>query len=160
MKRFNVSMAMALVLAFAFFMALPVYAAEKDASKDAAMSNNFHAFEMKDLMGKTVKDHTGQNLGKVEDAVIGDDGRVDYIILSREGLLGAGEKYVPIPFKTFMTNTNNMAKINTDNDLTLNLDKAKLDSAPTFSDKKWDMSNKGWQNKVCSYYGAGACPNI
>ncbi len=152
---------MAVVLVFAFFMVLPVYAAEKEASKDAVMNESgFHAFEMKDLMGKTVKNQNGETLGKIEDAVVGEDGRVDYMVLSRGGLLGAGEKYVPIPFKTFMTNTTNMAKLNTDSDLIFKFDKAKLDSAPTFSDKKWDLSNKSWQNKVCSYYGAGACPYL
>jgi hypothetical protein len=51
-----------------------------------------------------------------------------------------------------------MARINTENDLIANLDTAKLDGAPSFKDKKYDLSSRDSQNKICSYYGAGACP--
>lgn len=120
-------------------------------------ASDMHAFRANDLIGKTVKNQNGEELGKVEDLVVGQDGSVRFAILSHGGLLGAGAKYVPVPFQTLMSNSSNIAKISTDNDLIANLDKSKLDSGPSFSDKNWDISNKDWQDKVCSFYGAGSC---
>ena len=86
------------------------------------------------------------------------DGRIDFVILSYGGTLGLGAKYVPVPYQTLMSNSSNLANINSDNDLVANLDKTKLDSAPSFSDKKWDVSSQDMRDKICTYYGAGACP--
>jgi hypothetical protein len=48
-----------------------------------------------------------------------------------------------------------LTQIRNDKDLTSNFDKAKIDSAPTFADRNWNVS--GSQNKICSYFGPGQC---
>jgi sporulation protein YlmC with PRC-barrel domain len=161
MKKFNITMSLLLVAGL--LAAAPVLAAENDHSKSSMSTprgsdSSNSAFNVNDLIGKSVKNSRGDELGKVEDVIIGSDGRAQFVVLSRGGTLGVGAKYVPVPFNTLMSNSTNIARIKTDNDLIANLDKAKLDSAPSFSDKRFDLSSRDSQNKICSYYGAGACP--
>lgn len=118
----------------------------------------FHAFNASDLIGKTVLDQKGETLGEVRDVVIGTDGRVDFVILSHGSFADFDLKYVPIPFQTFMSSTTNSAEIDTASYVISNLDKAKLDRAPMFSNKNWNTI-KASKDKICSYYGAGQCPS-
>jgi sporulation protein YlmC with PRC-barrel domain len=118
-------------------------------------AGNFPQFRADDLIGKSVKDQDGNGIGKVADLVIGKDGQADFVVLSHGGILWFGEKYTPVPFQTFMSNATNIAKLNSDSDVTTKLSKAKIDSAPEFSDRHWDLS--GSQGKICSYFGQGLC---
>jgi sporulation protein YlmC with PRC-barrel domain len=120
-------------------------------SMQQSKADSFHA---NDFIGKNVKDSKGEELGKVEDVIIQNDGTASFVILSRGGTLGVGTKYYPVPFKTFMSSTN-MAKMDWEKDVTANLDRSKLDSGPNFSDKESkELYGKGWQDKVCAHYGA------
>lgn len=157
MKKF--SLFMLLLLMVGFFVAVPVFAAGNEYSASPMKSGEFQAFHVNDLVGKTVKNSAGDELGKVEDMVIGKNGRADFVILSRGGTLGVGAKYIPIPFQTFMSSSTNLARVNTDADLIANLDKAKLDSAPAFTDNTYGLSTTDSHKQICSYYGAGACPS-
>jgi sporulation protein YlmC with PRC-barrel domain len=165
MKQLNICLLLLVVVGL--LVTVPVFAAESGYSNSNSHSNSmsnsqssgqFHAFNANDLIGKTVKDSKGNELAKVEDLVIGSDGRTDFVVLSRGGTLGVGTKYIPIPFQTFMSDSTNMAKINTDSDLVSNLNTAKLDEAPSFKDKNYDLSTRDSQMRICRYYGAGACP--
>jgi sporulation protein YlmC with PRC-barrel domain len=158
MKKTNILLMLMVVL----LVAVPVFAAETmspSSSSSTTSTSSFKAFHASDMIGKTVKNKDGEELGKVEDLVISRDGRIDFVVLSYGGTLGIGEKFIPVPYQTFMSNEHNMANLNSDNDLIANLDKAQLDKAPSFSDRNWDVSSKSMQDKICSYYGAGACPS-
>lgn len=167
----KLSMPMVVLVMAGFFVAGPVLAAQSDRSstdhsstnmqsgQNSSMShgqnaNEMHAFKASFLMDKTVKDQKGETLGKVEDLVVGQDGRINFVVISHGGALGAGTKYTPIPFKTFMSEPNNMARMNTDNDLVAKIDKGRFDAGPSFDNKSWDPASSDWQNKVVSYYGA------
>ncbi len=158
MKQFNICLS--LLVMVGLLVTVPVFAAGSDSSMSnpQQMPGTFHAFNANDLIGKTVKNSKGDELGKVEDLVIGNDGRADFVVLSRGGTLGVGTKYIPIPYQTFMSDSTNIAKINTDSDLVSNLNTAKLDEAPSFKDKNYDLSTRDSQMRICRYYGAGACP--
>ncbi|MCE5336849.1 MAG: PRC-barrel domain-containing protein [Desulfobacteraceae bacterium] len=148
-------------------VALPAFAADMghssaahmgSYSKDASsMSGKFQAFHAKDLLGKNVENRQGEDLGKVEDIVFGKDGSAEFVVISHGGTLGAGAKYYPIPFNTFMSSATNMARLHTDDKIIASLEKNKLESAPSFSDKKWDVSSMESHDRICAYYGAGAC---
>ena len=165
MKNFNVSTLVLLIVGL--LIALPAFAAQDNSSAStntmpgSAVSQprsveQFQAFNANDLIGKTVKDKQNDTLAKVEDIVIGKDGVAQFVILARGGFLDIDQKYVPVPFKTFMSDATNLAKLNTDKDVIATLSKKQLDNAPTYSDKKW-ASMKASQNKICSYYGAASC---
>ena len=175
MRKFNV---VVVIMAVSLLAALPVFAAEQarspmDQSSDSqgagkssqshdskTMSQSqSHAFNAKDLIGKSVRNKQDEELGKVEDLIIGQDGNTEFVILSRGGTLGVGAKYVPVPFKIFFPDATNISKISTDNDVIANLDKGKLDSAPSFNDRKINLSDQNSQDKICSHFGQGACPH-
>jgi sporulation protein YlmC with PRC-barrel domain len=150
-------------------VALPVFAAQSDSSQtmnqpmnQPSMSQshqemNFHPFYTKDLLGKTVKDQKGKTIGKVADVVIGKDGRADFVVLSRGGMFSRG-KYTPIPFKTFISSATNLNDLRKASYLKTSLSRAKIDKAPTYSSRRWNLT--GSQDKICGYYGSGQCNRI
>lgn len=155
MKKLNIFMFFLIAVLVGAFSA---YAAESSSQK--SMSSQSHSFNASDLIGKSVKNKNGDSLGKVEDVIITNDGTASFVILQHGGALGAGAKYVPIPYKTFMSDTSNFAKIDTRDDLMVSFDKAKIDGAPSFTDKKVkELANQDTQNKICSHYGT-ECPHF
>jgi sporulation protein YlmC with PRC-barrel domain len=160
MKKFNIVMSVLLLVGLV--MALPAFSAANEHSKSRmhkskSMSGS-QAFNASDLIGKEVQNQKGEKLGKVEDVVLGRKGNAEFVVLSRNGATGAGSEYIAVPIKTFMSSWTNMARINKDSDVIAKLDKAKLDSAPSFTNKK-DLAGRNMQNKVCRYYGFRACPH-
>lgn len=128
---------------------------EKPQANNLQAAANFKPFNASNLIDKSVRDQDGNTIGKVADVLIGKDGKADFVVLSHGGTLWFGEKYTPIPFETFMSNATNIAQIDSASDVTTKLSKAKIDSAPEFSSRHWDMS--GSQNKICSYFGQEQC---
>jgi sporulation protein YlmC with PRC-barrel domain len=52
------------------------------------------------VTGTTVYNTQGENIGSIDDIVIGKrDGRVKYAIMSFGGFLGIGESYHPLPWR-------------------------------------------------------------
>ncbi|MDD5204642.1 MAG: PRC-barrel domain-containing protein [Desulfobacterales bacterium] len=101
-----------------------------------------------ELMDKKVKNDQGQDLGQIEDLVVGKDGRISYIILSQGGVMGIGDKLTPIPFKN--------AQFNQEQDEVIlsGIDKQKLENAPTISQDDWQrLSDPGFERELFSYYG-------
>ncbi|RJR33414.1 MAG: PRC-barrel domain containing protein [Desulfobacteraceae bacterium] len=101
-----------------------------------------------ELMDKKVKNQQGQDLGQIEDLVVAKDGRISYIILSQGGVLGIGDKLTPIPFKNAQFDEQQDAVILS------NIDKQKLENAPTISQGDWErLSDPGFERELFSYYG-------
>ena len=48
------------------------------------------------LLNARVRNSAGENLGKIEDVVLDDEGRIQYVVLSLGGALGAGDRHFPI----------------------------------------------------------------
>ncbi len=164
-----------LLLMVCLLVAVPAFAATENSTTPSSTSsgpssnisteqlqsaNQLHGVSVSDLIGKTVENKKGETLGVVKDVVIGSDGIADFVIIAHGGFGGfvnVDQKYVPVPYQTFMSNMTNLAKIDTDSDIIANLDKSQLDKAPTFSKMDWN-SMKASQDKICSYYGQGQCP--
>jgi sporulation protein YlmC with PRC-barrel domain len=82
------------------------------------------------LIGETVYNGTGdnaENIGDVNDLVIGANGAVDQIIVGVGGFLGIGEKDVALDYKTA-----EWAEKNGDRWLVVGMSKEELESAPAF----------------------------
>lgn len=82
------------------------------------------------IIGETVYNGTGdnaENIGDVNDMVIGANGAVDKIIVGVGGFLGIGEKNVAIDY-----NTAKWAEKNGDRWLVVGMTKQELEAAPTF----------------------------
>jgi sporulation protein YlmC with PRC-barrel domain len=96
------------------------------------------------LKGSEVVNTQGQKLGKVDS--IGLDlqsGKISYVAVEPE----KGNKLVPVPFNMFGVLRNQQ--------LVLNVDKDRLDAAPSFgknSQPNW--ANTYWTQQVANYWGA------
>jgi sporulation protein YlmC with PRC-barrel domain len=101
-----------------------------------------------DLIGMTVKSKQNEDLGEVQDLIINQSGRIQYMVLSHGGLLGIGDDRIPIPF--------NDAKVDSDQKIvTLNkVDKQMLTNAPKFSDDDWNrVGDPQFDEKMRGFYG-------
>jgi sporulation protein YlmC with PRC-barrel domain len=114
----------------------------------ARMGGQATANRASEIIGRTVKNDKGENLGTVNDIVIDRRGEVQYIILSHGGLLGIGDKLIPIPFRA--------ARMDMQEDTLVlqNVDKQKLEQAPNISQQEWEkLAQPDFERRVYSYYG-------
>jgi sporulation protein YlmC with PRC-barrel domain len=100
------------------------------------------------IVGTDVKNRRGDNLGTIKDVVIDmEAGRVAYLILASGGFLGIGNKYLALPLETIEIDT-------VDEKIIVDIDKAKLQSAPGFENESWtSQSQRELVSNIYSYYG-------
>lgn len=97
------------------------------------------------------KTEDGQDLGSVKDIMIDPHaGQLRFLVIGRGGLLGVGQKRVPIPWKSVI--------IESDEQLAVNLSKARLGDAPTVSSDYRDLNNPGYLVSLYQYYEANSNP--
>jgi sporulation protein YlmC with PRC-barrel domain len=95
------------------------------------------------LIGKNVEASGGDNVGEIKDLALDTtNGCVSYAVFGYGGTLGMGDKLVAIPLKAFQfrQNTGDMddtRKLDNIERVVLNVDKAKLQMAPTFDKDHW-----------------------
>jgi sporulation protein YlmC with PRC-barrel domain len=99
------------------------------------------------ILGKKVISQKGEDLGKIEDLVLSKDACLDYIILAPEGVLGTGDRLIPIPWKAVKTG----AQADT---IIIDMDKSQLEKAPNFESKKWPiLTDSEWYGKIREFFG-------
>jgi sporulation protein YlmC with PRC-barrel domain len=102
------------------------------------------AFSFNQIMGTPVKNHQGEELGKIHDIVIDSQGHIPFAVLSYGGFLGLAGKLVAVPFSALEFDP--MGKY-----LILDTTKEKFDSAPAF--KVSDLSNEKWAGDDYRFFG-------
>lgn len=122
-----------------------------DTRKGARQQTATNFQRASDLMDKKVLNQRGEELGEIHDLIITRRGEVAYLILSRGGLLGVGDTYIPIPFRNAQFDPQK-------DELVLpNVDKQALENAPTISWDEWQrLEDPGFERSVFSYYGRQA----
>ncbi|MFM8321894.1 MAG: PRC-barrel domain-containing protein [Chloroflexota bacterium] len=113
---------------------------------------------MNNLMDYEVYDQSGQQVGDVNDVILDLSGqRVAYIVVGLGGVLGLGERDVPVPCEAFQfrTTTGNGSDTLPDNALVLMFDTAQLQNAPeidlgTFGDQ--NLIPDGWESDFESFW--------
>jgi sporulation protein YlmC with PRC-barrel domain len=99
------------------------------------------------ILGKKVVSQKGEDLGKIEDLVLSKDARIDYIILAPGGLLGTGDRLIPIPWKALKTG----AQADT---IIIDMDKSQLEKAPNFESKTSpNLNDSEWYGKIREFFG-------
>jgi len=99
------------------------------------------------LLGKVVINTKGEQLGRVHDLILSKDGCMEYIILGHGGLLGIGDRLVPIPWKSVQTGAKSDVLI-------VSADKDSLEKAPSFETKRWpDFGSPELKKKIFDYFG-------
>ena len=100
------------------------------------------------LLGNDVYSQNDEDLGDIKEIMLDmRTGKVSYAVLSYGGFLGVGEKLFAVPWQALKLDTVNKRFI-------LNVDSAKLDSAPGFDKDHWpNMADPTQINSIHSYYG-------
>lgn len=100
------------------------------------------------LLGNDVYSQNDEDLGDIKEIMLDmRTGKISYAVLSYGGFLGVGEKLFAVPWQVLKLDTENKRFI-------LNVDSAKLDSAPGFDKDHWpNMADPTWANSIHSYYG-------
>jgi hypothetical protein len=114
------------------------------------------------VIGADVKTATGEELGKIEDVILNpQSGRVAFAVLNWEN------KLVPVPFRTLTVSgagssttpgspTTATPQAGMDQiTFTAQIDKEKLQNAPTISDRtRWsELQQSGFTQRIYAYYG-------
>jgi sporulation protein YlmC with PRC-barrel domain len=100
------------------------------------------------LIGMNVYDPDGNRVGAIADIVGDVKGQVVYLILSHGGVLGIGDKLIPLPWEL-------VAPASAPGTLTVQLSKESLERAPNFDPNNWpDFNRSDWKTKTQEYYQA------
>lgn len=55
------------------------------------------------VIGSTVVNEAGDSVGKVDEIIVGPDGKAPFVVLSVGGFLGVGDKLVALPYEQMKT---------------------------------------------------------
>jgi sporulation protein YlmC with PRC-barrel domain len=116
--------------------ALAVATATAFAAGEVMTSVPSHSVTVTDWYKQSVYDTQNNKIGDVKDVLVDADGRINALIVSVGGFLGAGEKDVAVKFDA-------VKKSEKDNSvrLTMNANKDELKSAPGL---KYDKQSTSW----------------
>lgn len=110
-----------------------------------------------DLKGATVKNLSGDRIGKINDLMLDvDRGSIAYAVLEVDtGFLNLGSKYFAIPWQAFSFEKHY------ENEITLDVDKQKLEDSPGFDKEDWPTGPQyEFIDRVHTYYGINRDSNI
>ena len=103
-----------------------------------------------EMLKSVVENRHKEKLGKIEDFMVGENGRLKYAILSHGGFLGIGDVLIPVPYEALMTGDEKGTAV-------LDIDKPALEKALNFESKTWpDFTSAEWEEKIDRYFGAYA----
>jgi sporulation protein YlmC with PRC-barrel domain len=99
----------------------------------------YSMFKASTLIGNTVKNTAGENIGKIKEIMINlEEGCIVYAVLSFGGFLGIGSKLFAIPWSALVLKP-------LENTFILNVDKERLKNEPGFNKNNWpDMADPQW----------------
>ena len=115
---------------------------QRPASTSGSSGQEIRFSKLKDAK---IVSKTGEDLGTMEDLMIDPrSGKIRYVILGRGGLLGIGEKLVPVPWKAI--------NISSEKQFTINIDKEKLKSAPTVDKELSELNQPDYTVTIYRFY--------
>lgn len=105
------------------------------------------ALRVSELRGYEVQNFQGENLGSVEDVVIGLGSNPDFAVLSFGGFLGLGDKLFAIPLSATGVNT-------AEDTLFFDVTEQNLENAPGFTDDAWPtLTDPTWDDDILEFWG-------
>ena len=129
-----------LILFFGYILFLTPF------SPSLAATSNQSSYKASELVGKSVKNLQGEDIGQIEELVIGSNGEVGYAVLSFGGFLGMGDKLFAVPWASLAHQPDREY-------LTLDIQPKKLEKAPGFNKNDWpDMKDEKWKFLIWEFY--------
>ncbi len=100
--------------------ATPNMARTDDGAPNGSLEKYHGMLRGSELNGANVYNDQGTSIGTINDILIGDDGKVQNIVISVGGFLGVGTHYVSVPFGQLQVQPSRMGNIGavTDNGIT------------------------------------------
>lgn len=115
-------------------------------SQALATNLNQDSYKASELVGKSVKNLQGEDIGQIEELVIGSNGEVGYAVLSFGGFLGMGDKLFAVPWASLAHQPDREY-------LTLDIQPKNLEKAPGFNKNEWpDMKEEKWKLLIWEFY--------
>lgn len=156
----RMSLLMTLFTVMAIAAALPARAADHRIGDDRAggeiadwndrdYDTPFHSHvRAGDLIGRDVVNERRETIGTIEDLVIGLEGRLQYLVIARGGVLGIGERLIAVPFAVVEQTGGDEA------DIMIMGGRQVLADAPSFDPvEDWpDFSNPDYRNELQQYF--------
>lgn len=107
-----------------------------------------HVLSASTLIGDTVSNPAGEDLGKIEELMIDlDHNRIAYAVLSFGGFMGLGDKFFALPMTSLALDADNHRFI-------LDVSRQTLEDAPGFDKDNWpDVADRSWGESIHAYYG-------
>ena len=97
--------------------------------------------------GTTVYNRDGERLGTISKFMVGKrNGRVEYAVMGFGGLFGMGERDYPLPWNVLTYDTDKGGYV-------VDLDKDKLEKAPSFERGQDPTYDRDYGEQVYTYYG-------
>jgi uncharacterized protein YrrD len=112
-------------------------------TSSSTMGGNCMAFSK--LKGTAIKSTSGETLGKLEDVVLDPQGKATFAIISKGGVLSVGDKHLPVPWQALTFDSQKQ--------ITLNVDKEKLRTAPTVKSDYSDLEDSSSTTTIYNFYG-------
>jgi len=84
------------MVALAAWLASPGEGIAQDTSTTGAAVAPADAVDVQALIGRTIQNAAGETVGEIENVIIDEDGRVEYVVVGVGGFLGVGEKQVAL----------------------------------------------------------------
>lgn len=127
----------------------PRNAASKAGAQDGVRKVIVSPQRASELMGMSVQNEAGQDLGEIEDLVIDvKSGQVRYVALSFGGFLGLGDKLFAVPMSALKLRHKGDAS-----HFVLNVNQERLKTAPGFNEDQWpDFGNPEFGAQVDKFY--------
>src|SRR5712671_3608942 len=91
-------------LAVSLSFAIPTFAQQTGAPSVAprgsagTLQKDHDAWRSVKIVGASVYNDSGDNVGSIDDLLIGDDGKIREVVIAVGGFLGVGAKLVTVPF--------------------------------------------------------------
>lgn len=102
-------------------------------------------FRASQLIGSDLKNRQGETLGRVQDIVLDQQGRVAFIAVSNQSTQGATGQLTAVPFA---------ALAHESGQLVLDMSKDRFASAPSFSQDQWpNLEARTFTTDIFRYYG-------
>lgn len=103
------------------------------------------------VIGKTVKDKNGKDIGEIEELVINRTGRVTHAIVSSDGFLEIGEDLIPVPWEVFDLDREMLITPH-DGAMRLSVNKSTLMGAPRIDGPKYPVPSDVTKLDIANQY--------